>query len=264
LADPKRRRGPEGRMALYLVVGYRAHWNRWRALETPWWRPVAARSRSSALAHRGRPGDGSGGTPGAPRAAPWSRSRCADALIIDWANPGPGAWRFAFRNYPRRRHGHRLRRDAAARFSFLLSIPAVAACGSSSFPSCCTITTWESRPCSLAWPLLACQDIVHSMALALPPKRTTYSFVIYRVALGLSLLPLFSRGSWREAPSVPLRRPPCGGLPTPPARAASHAARRGHDLLRPSPQGHNSYLDRSGRIGYLVFLLTRTFRKLGP
>jgi len=141
-----------------------------------------------------------------------------------------------------------LRRDAAAASRFCCRFGGGCLRLSSSFPSCCTITTWESRPAH--WPGRCWRSgyLCIRWLLRFLRTRTTYSFVIYESRLGSHFLPLFSRGSWREAPSVPLRRPPCvASHPPAPARFARPSR---HDLLRLSPQGPNSYLDRSGRDRY--------------
>jgi undecaprenyl-diphosphatase len=82
-----------------------------------------------------------------------------------------------------------LRREAAARFSFLLSIPAVAAAAIFEIP-----TLLHNRDVGISVLLaglgaasvsgyLCIRWLLHFLR-----TRTTYSFVIYRVALGVSLL----------------------------------------------------------------------------
>ena len=82
-----------------------------------------------------------------------------------------------------------LRRDAAARFSFLLSIPAVAAAAVFELP-----TLLHNRDVGIAALVTGLAAAAVSgyfcirWLLRFLRTRTTYSFVIYRVALGLSLL----------------------------------------------------------------------------
>ena len=82
-----------------------------------------------------------------------------------------------------------LRRDAAARFSFLLSIPAVAAAAVFELPA-----LLHNRDVGISALLAGLAAAAVSGYLCIRwllrflRTRTTYSFVIYRVALGLSLL----------------------------------------------------------------------------
>jgi undecaprenyl-diphosphatase len=81
------------------------------------------------------------------------------------------------------------RRDAAARFSFLLSIPAVAAAGVFEFPK--LLHDREVGMAALVTGLLvAAVSGYLSIAWLLRffRTRTTYGFVVYRVILGLGLL----------------------------------------------------------------------------
>lgn len=85
--------------------------------------------------------------------------------------------------------GAGLRRDAAARFSFLLSIPAVAAAAVFELPA-------VLRDKSVSGGALAVGLLVAGVSgylcvawlLRFLRTRTTYSFVIYRIVLGLALL----------------------------------------------------------------------------
>jgi undecaprenyl-diphosphatase len=89
-----------------------------------------------------------------------------------------------------------LRREAAARFSFLLSVPAVAAAGIFELPK--VLHAHEIRGGALAIGLLAA--VVSSYAaiawlLRFLRTRTTIPFVVYRVALGLVLIALLASGT---------------------------------------------------------------------
>jgi len=158
-----------------------------------------------------------------------------DALIIGLGKPGPGACvsRSGITLAVGMAIG--LRRDAAARFSFCCRFRRWLLRLSSSFPSCCTITTWDLGPAHWPGRCWRVRISVHSMALALPPNTNHVLLRHLPSRAWLSLLAAVLAGSWREAPSVPLRRPPCGGLPTHlPARFARPSRPR---LLRLSPQG---------------------------
>lgn len=81
------------------------------------------------------------------------------------------------------------RRDAAARFSFLLSIPAVAAAGVFELPK--LLRDREVGTAALATGLLVAfvsGYFAVAWLLRFLRTRTTYVFVIYRVILGLGLL----------------------------------------------------------------------------
>jgi len=81
------------------------------------------------------------------------------------------------------------RRDAAARFSFLLSIPAVAAAGVFELPT--LLSNHEIGPAPLVTGLaVAAVSGYLSVAwlLRFLRTRTTLAFVVYRVALGILLL----------------------------------------------------------------------------
>ena len=88
-----------------------------------------------------------------------------------------------------------LERPAAARFSFLLSVPAVAAAGIFELPK--VLKSHEVGGATLALGLLAA--VVASYAsiawlLKYLRTRTTIPFVVYRVALGLLLFGLIAAG----------------------------------------------------------------------
>jgi undecaprenyl-diphosphatase len=81
------------------------------------------------------------------------------------------------------------RRDAAARFSFLLSIPAVAAAGVFELPK--LLRNHEVGTTALVTGLATAAIsgyVSVAWLLRFLRTRTTYSFVMYRVALGIVLL----------------------------------------------------------------------------
>ena len=88
-----------------------------------------------------------------------------------------------------------LNREAAARFSFLLSIPAVAASGLLELPK-------ALHSISGGWTALAVATIVSGISgylsiaflLRYLQRHTTYVFVVYRIALGLLLIWLLASG----------------------------------------------------------------------
>jgi undecaprenyl-diphosphatase len=82
-----------------------------------------------------------------------------------------------------------LRRDAAARFSFLLSVPAIGAAGVFELPKVLH-AKGLSAPALLAGLLAAAVSGYLSIAWLLRFLRTraTTPFVVYRVALGLLLI----------------------------------------------------------------------------
>ena len=189
LADPNRRRGPEGRLLLYLVVGtvpigiagvLLKH-----AVEGPL-RSLAIIGTSlivvglvMALVERL-----------ARHERTMDSLSLRDALIIGLGQTlalVPGVSRSGITLAFAMAIG--LRREAAARFSFLLSIPAVAAAAIFEIP-----TLLHNRDVGISVLLaglgaasvsgyLCIRWLLHFLR-----TRTTYSFVIYRVALGVSLL----------------------------------------------------------------------------
>jgi len=155
--------------------------------------------------------------------------------------PSPSAW-------------HRPAGDATARFSFLLSIPAVAA--AAVFPSFAKLLhnhdVGISALLTLDWPLwLACQDICAFDGSCASSEHEPRTLVIYRVALGLHFfLPPVSRGRKLALKLRPYHYDghPCGGFPpTCPARFARPSR---PDLLRLSPQGQTPTWTGQGRIGF--------------
>ena len=88
-----------------------------------------------------------------------------------------------------------LKRETAARFSFLLSIPAVAASGLLEFPK-------ALHSINTGWTAIAVATVVSGISgylsiaflLRYLQRHTTYVFVAYRVALGLLLIWLLTSG----------------------------------------------------------------------
>lgn len=88
-----------------------------------------------------------------------------------------------------------LKRESAARFSFLLSIPAVAASGLLELPK-------ALHSINTGWTVIAVATIVSAVSgyasiaflLRYLQRHTTYVFVVYRVALGLVLVWLLVSG----------------------------------------------------------------------
>jgi undecaprenyl-diphosphatase len=189
LADPNRRRGPQARLLLYLVVGtvpigiagvlFR------HAVEGPL-RSLAVIGTSLVvvglvmamvewLARRERAMDS---------------LSLRDAFIVGLGQAlalVPGVSRSGITLAFAMAIG--LRRDAAARFSFLLSIPAVAAAAVFELP-----TLLHNRDVGISVLLAGLAAAAVSGYLCIRwllrflRTRTTYSFVIYRVILGLLLL----------------------------------------------------------------------------
>ena len=91
-----------------------------------------------------------------------------------------------------------LTREAAARFSFLLSIPAIGASGLLELPK-------ALESVSADWPALAVATIVSAVSgylsiaflLRFLQRHTTYAFVGYRIALGVFLIVLLATGRIR-------------------------------------------------------------------
>jgi undecaprenyl-diphosphatase len=88
-----------------------------------------------------------------------------------------------------------LKRESAARFSFLLSIPAVAASGLLELPKALRSVGAEWLPITVA-SLVAGIAGYLSIAFLLRylQKNTTYVFVAYRIALGVALIILIKTG----------------------------------------------------------------------
>jgi undecaprenyl-diphosphatase len=189
LADPVRRRGPEGRMLLYLVVGTvpigLAGVLLKHAVEGPLRTiPVIATSLIvvgvvMALVERL-----------ARHERGFDTLSLRDALIIGLGQAlalVPGVSRSGITLAFAMAIG--LKRDAAARFSFLLSIPAVAAAAVFELP-----TLLHNHDVGISALLAGLTAAAVSGYLCIRwllrflRTRTTYSFVVYRVALGVSLL----------------------------------------------------------------------------
>jgi undecaprenyl-diphosphatase len=189
LADPKRRHGPEARMVLYLVAGtvpigiagvLLRH-----LVEGPL-RTLAVIGTSlivvglvMALVERL-----------ARHERAMDSLTLRDALLIGLGQTlalVPGVSRSGITLAVGMAIG--LRRDAAARFSFLLSIPAVAAAAVFELPK--LLHNHDVGISALLTGLVAAGVsgyLCIRWLLRFLRTRTTYSFVIYRVALGLSLL----------------------------------------------------------------------------
>lgn len=88
-----------------------------------------------------------------------------------------------------------LRRDAAARFSFLLSVPAVGAAGLFELPTVLRATDVAAGPLAVGL-LAAAVSGYASIAwlLRFLRSRTTFPFVVYRIALGAALLLALAAG----------------------------------------------------------------------
>jgi undecaprenyl-diphosphatase len=189
LLDPARRRGPEARQLLYLVVGtipigivglaFR------HAVEGPL-RSLAviavaliAVALLMAVADRFAAGT---------RDLPDIRLR--DALLIGAAQAlalVPGVSRSGITLVAGMALG--LRRDAAARFSFLLSVPAIGAAGVFELPKVLAATNISTAALVTGLAAAAVSGYL-TIAWLLRFLRThaTTPFVVYRVALGLLLL----------------------------------------------------------------------------
>jgi undecaprenyl-diphosphatase len=88
-----------------------------------------------------------------------------------------------------------LRRDAAARFSFLLSVPAIAAAGVFELPKVLRTPNLAGAPLVIGL-LVAAVSGYFSIAwlLRFLRTRTTIPFVVYRVAMGAALLLAIAAG----------------------------------------------------------------------
>jgi undecaprenyl-diphosphatase len=189
LFDPVRRRGPEGRMVLYLVVGTvpigLAGVLFKHAVEGPL-RSLAVIATSLIVV----------GIVMALVERLARHERTMDSLTLrDAALIGlgqalalvPGVSRSGITLAVAMAIG--LKRDAAARFSFLLSIPAVAAAAVFELP-----TLLHNHDVGFSALLAGLTAAAVSGYLCIRwllrflRTQTTYSFVVYRVALGLSLL----------------------------------------------------------------------------
>jgi undecaprenyl-diphosphatase len=189
LLDPQRRRGPEARMLLYLVAGTIpigiAGLAFKKAIEGPL-RSIAVIGTSlivvallMAFVERRARHD---------RDAEQIRLR--DALLIGLAQTLaliPGVSRSGITLVCAMALG--LRRDAAARFSFLLSVPAVAAAGLLELPMVLKSPELAGAPLVVGLALSAISGYLSIVwLLRFLRSRTTIPFVIYRVLLGAALL----------------------------------------------------------------------------
>jgi undecaprenyl-diphosphatase len=88
-----------------------------------------------------------------------------------------------------------LRRDAAAKFSFLLSVPAVAGAAVFELPKAMKTPGLVGMPLFVGL-LVACVSGYATIAwmLRFLRTRTTFGFVVYRVAIGVSLLVAIKTG----------------------------------------------------------------------
>jgi undecaprenyl-diphosphatase len=97
-----------------------------------------------------------------------------------------------------------LKREAAARFSFLLSIPAVAASGLLELPKALRPSTADTAVQAVApdWAAIIVATIVAAISgylsiaflLRYLQRHTTFAFVGYRIALGLLLIVMLMTG----------------------------------------------------------------------
>ena len=195
--DPAKRRGPEARMLLYMVVGtipigilglaFRHH------IEGPLrsLRVIALAlivvAVLMALADRLASGQRDLG-----------EVRLRDALVIGAAQAlalVPGVSRSGITLVAGMALG--LRRDAAARFSFLLSVPAIGAAGVFELPDVLR-AQGVSKGVLVAGLLAAAVSGYFSIAWLLRylRSRATTPFVVYRIALGILLLVGLSLGWW--------------------------------------------------------------------
>ena len=197
LLDPARRRGPEARLLLYMVLGtvpigvcglaFRHH------IEGPLrsLRVIAVAlivvAVLMALADRRASGK-----------RDITDVRLRDALIIGAAQALaliPGVSRSGITLVAGMAVG--LRRDAAARFSFLLSVPAIGAAGVFELPEVLA-AEGVNKGVLLAGLLAAAVSGYLSIAWLLRylRSRATTPFVVYRIALGILLLVGTSLGWW--------------------------------------------------------------------
>ena len=195
LADPARRNDPDARMLVYLVagtipIGVAGLLLRHAvegALRSLWVVATALIVVAVALALVER---------GARRSRDMSAIVLRDAVIIGCAQAlalVPGVSRSGITLLAALALG--LRRDAAARFSFLLSVPAVAAAGVFELPKVVRAHDIGGAPLTVGL-LVAFVSGYASIAWLLKFLRTrsTMPFVTYRVALGLGIIALLAAG----------------------------------------------------------------------
>lgn len=196
LANPARRRDPQARMLLNLIVGTlpvvvagvlfkKAIHGEWRALTV-----IASAMIIVAI-----------GLAVVERMAKHQRSleqiTLRDALIIGAAQAlalVPGVSRSGITLLAAMAIG--LRRDAAARFSFLLSIPAIA--GAAVFELKHVLHAQESSTPLLIGMAVAAVTGYAAIAWLLKflRTRTTMPFVVYRILVGAAILALVLSGTW--------------------------------------------------------------------
>jgi undecaprenyl-diphosphatase len=88
-----------------------------------------------------------------------------------------------------------MRRDAAARFSFLLSVPAVAAAGIFELPKIMRAPGIGGAPLAIGLAVAAVSGYASiAWLLKFLRTRSTLPFVVYRVALGLLMIALLALG----------------------------------------------------------------------
>jgi undecaprenyl-diphosphatase len=195
LSDPARRRDPEARQLLYLVVGtipigvaglllrhavegaFRSLWVVATALivvalALAWVERASLRTRDfAALVMR-------------------------DALIVGCAQAlalVPGVSRSGITLLAAMALG--MRRDAAARFSFLLSVPAVGAAGIFELPKLMKAHDIGGAPLAVGLVVAALSGYASiAWLLKFLRTRSTLPFVVYRVALGLAIIALLALG----------------------------------------------------------------------
>jgi undecaprenyl-diphosphatase len=93
-----------------------------------------------------------------------------------------------------------LRRDAAARFSFLLSVPAIAAAGIFELPKVLKTPNLAGAPLVIGLLVAAVSGYLSiAWLLRFLRTRTTIPFVVYRVAMGAALLLAIASGWLRNA-----------------------------------------------------------------
>ncbi|HEX2658797.1 MAG TPA: undecaprenyl-diphosphatase UppP [Polyangia bacterium] len=198
LTNPARRRDPEARLLVSLIIGTvpvviagvlfkKAITGEWRALTV-----IASAMIVVAI-----------GLAVVERVAKHERTfdqiTLRDALIIGAAQAlalVPGVSRSGITLLAAMAIG--LRRDAAARFSFLLSIPAIA--GAGVFEMKHVLHAHESKTPLLIGTAVAAVTGYASIAWLLKflRTRTTMPFVVYRILVGALILALVLSGTWRN------------------------------------------------------------------
>ncbi|MES1204678.1 MAG: undecaprenyl-diphosphatase UppP [Pseudomonadota bacterium] len=195
LSDPARRRDPQARLALYLIVGtlpvviagvlfkdaIRGSWRALPVIATALIAVAVALAIVERLARHRRA---------------FEEIVLRDALVIGCAQAlalVPGVSRSGITILAAMALG--LRRDGAARFSFLLSIPAIAGAGifelkhvlhsgvGAAALAVGVLTSAVAGYASIAW------------LLRFLRTRTTYPFVVYRIAMGAAIFALLAAGT---------------------------------------------------------------------